>query len=117
MRSLVLPLYHRTGSQAEQEDCVLTIDYKIDLGHILTASVLVLGFAVQYGILSNRVTVVETQVARAQVTNESLLITLNSLQQTIIKVQTQMDEREKRFDAAQADQNLRQDKRDMRMSR
>ncbi len=88
----------------------MQIDYKIDLGHILTATVLMLGFAVQYGSLSTRVTVVEVQAAKTAATNEALLTALHSLQDTIVKVQTQMEERERRFDLAQ--QN-RQDQRDL----
>lgn len=79
----------------------MQIDYKIDLGHILTAAVLMLGFAVQYGALSNRVAAVEAQAAHSTATNEVLVSTLHELQNTIIKVQTQMDERERRFDQAQ----------------
>ena len=95
----------------------MNIDYKIDLGHILTATVLMLGFAVQYGTLSNRVSVVETQAAKVAATNETLVVTLHALNDTIIKVQTQMDERERRFDAAQSAQNLRQDQRDLHNSK
>jgi len=92
----------------------MQIDYKIDLGHILTAAVLLLGFAVQYGSLSNRLTVVEVQAAKASATNETLVLTLNSLQVTITRVQTQMDEREKRIDESVTAQNLLEDRRDIR---
>lgn len=92
----------------------LRIDWKIDLGHIITFSVLILGFAVQYGSLSNRLNVVEIQAQKAAVTNESLVMTLNSLQVTIVRVQTQMDEREKRIDESVAAQNLLEDRRDLR---
>jgi hypothetical protein len=91
----------------------MTIDYKIDIGHILTASVLVLGFAIQYGVQSNRLTVVETQLAKTADTNQSLVITLHSLENTIIKVQTQMDERERRFDQAQYAAQTRQAQREL----
>jgi uncharacterized coiled-coil protein SlyX len=100
----------------------LRIDYRIDLGHIITFAVLIVGFAIQYGSLSTRLTAVEVQAAKATATNESLNITLHSLETTIIKVQTQMDEREKRFDnqaferdarqaAAQSAQNIREDRK------
>ena len=98
------------------------IDYRIDLGHIITFTVLLIGFAVQYGSLSTRLTAVEVQAAKATATNENLNITLHSLETTIVRVQTQMDEREKRFDnqaferdarqaAAQSAQNIREDRR------
>jgi hypothetical protein len=90
------------------------IEWKIDLGHIITFAVLICGFAVQYGSLSNRLTVVEVQAAKASATNEQLNATLMSLQNTIVRVQTQMDEREKRFDAGVAEQAFKEDRKDLR---
>jgi uncharacterized coiled-coil protein SlyX len=95
----------------------MQIDWKIDLGRIITFIVVVLGFAAQYGSLSTRLTAVELQAAKASVTNEALNVTLNSLRDTIIRVQTQMDEREKRFDAQTAAQNLREDRREVSAAR
>jgi len=75
----------------------MKIDWKIDLGHILTFAVLVLGFAVQYGSLSTRLSAVEVQAAKATETNRSLDATLMRLENAIVRLQTQMDEREKRW--------------------
>jgi len=75
----------------------MKIDWKIDLGHIITFGVLVLGFAVQYGSLSTRLSAVEVQAAKATETNRSLDATLMRLENAIVRLQTQMDEREKRW--------------------
>lgn len=89
----------------------IQIDWRIDLGHIITFCVLILGFAVQYGSLSTRLTAVEVQAAKATATNESLNVTLMALKDIIVRVQTQMDEREKRFDLAQYSADKRADAR------
>ena len=80
----------------------MRIDWKIDLGHIVTFGVLIIGFAAQYGSLSNRLSVVEAQAAKASQTSETLNATLVDLRNTLTKVQTQMDEREKRYDVSRA---------------
>jgi flagellar motor component MotA len=85
----------------------VTIDRKIDLGHIITLGVMFVGFAIQYGSLSARVSTVEIQVAQAATINQTLTVTLNNLQNTIVKVETQMSERERRFDQRQDDRDLR----------
>lgn len=76
----------------------MRVEWKIDLGHILTFGVLIIGFAVQYGSLSNRLSAVEAQAAKAQQTNEVLNATLTELRITIMRVQTELVERDKRFD-------------------
>lgn len=85
----------------------ITLNRQIDVGHLITLAVMFIGFAIQYGSLSARVSTVETQVAQAAIINQTLTTTLNNLQNTIIKVETQMSERERRFDT-------RQDARDLR---
>jgi uncharacterized coiled-coil protein SlyX len=92
----------------------MQLDWKIDIGHVITFSVLVIGFAVQYGSLSTRLSAVEVQAAKATETNQTLNITLMSLQTTIVRVQTQMDEREKRFDASVTSETFREDQRELR---
>jgi uncharacterized coiled-coil protein SlyX len=87
------------------------LDWKIDVGNLLTLLVLLLGLAAGYGSLSTRMGAVEVQAAKASQTNEQLNVTLMSLQTTIVRVQTQMDEREKRFDAGVANQNFKDDQR------
>lgn len=90
------------------------LDWKIDVGNLLTLLVLLLGLAAGYGSLSTRMGAVEVQAAKASQTNEQLNVTLMSLQTTIVRVQTQMDEREKRFDAGLATQNFKEDQRQRR---
>jgi len=92
----------------------MQFDTKIDIGNVITFAVLVIGLAIQWGSLSTRLAAVEVQAAHATETNQTLNITLMSLQTTIVRVQTQMDEREKRFDAAAALQTVKDDQRDLR---
>jgi len=86
---------------------------KIDLGNIVTLAIVCVGLAVQWGTNSARLSAVEVQVAKGIETNQALNATLISLQIGIARTQAQMDEREKRFDAAVAAETYREDQRDL----
>jgi hypothetical protein len=86
---------------------------KIDLGNVITFLVVAVGLAVQWGTNSTRLSAVEVQVQKGIETNQALNATLISLQIGIARTQAQMDEREKRFDAAVAAETFREDQRDL----
>ncbi len=76
---------------------------KLDWTGILTAGllpsvVLLMGSIMQYGILSNRVSSIEAQMVQGSASNQAIMTVTNSLQNTIVKVQTQMEERQKQMD-------------------
>ena len=77
------------------------LSWKLDVGNLLTILVLLCGLAAGYGSLSARLTMVESQAAKAVSVTEQLDVTLRSLEIAITRVNAQMDEREKRFDHAQ----------------
>ncbi len=80
---------------AEASQGGLKLDWRIDLGAIITAVVMIVGFCVQYGILANRVSSIESQVLQASVI-------LHSMESRVERVQTQIeDEREHRREAEQ----------------
>ena len=83
--------------------------WKLDVGNLLTILVLVCGLAAGYGSLSARLTMVESQAAKAVSVTEQLDVTLRSLEIAITRVNAQMDEREKRFDHAQTVENFKED--------
>jgi uncharacterized coiled-coil protein SlyX len=88
-----------TAEATETQSRISRIDWKIDIGHIMTFIVLAIGFAVQYGALSTRVSAIEAQSTRQTAALEALASAVHSLEGTIIRVQTQMDERQRRADA------------------
>ncbi len=78
----------------------LRVDWRVDVGHVITFIVLAVGFAVQYGALSTRVSAIEIQSARQAAATEQLAAAVHSLEGTIIRVETQLDERQRRADSA-----------------
>jgi hypothetical protein len=56
------------------------VGYKIDLGNLLTAAVLVLGFtviAIQYSVLGDRLSAIETRMMEANKTTVAVLRSLD----------------------------------------
>ena len=95
--------------------------WKIDPHLLLTTAVLALTFAYGYGSLTNRQTSNELATARATVAIEAVVTTLQAerdqraaLQATVMVVEAQMREREKRFDLEQVHARMRQNESDMR---
>ncbi len=84
--------------QTPPENRGLKLDWRIDLGSIITAGLLLVGFAVQYGVLSNRVAAIEVQMLQSSAANQSIVAVTQELKSTIIRVQTQIEERQKAMD-------------------
>jgi uncharacterized membrane protein YjjP (DUF1212 family) len=92
------------------------IEYKIDLGHLITFILMFAGFLVQYGATSQRLSACESQGAKTAASIEQLTTTLNTLHDTIIQVQVQIDEREKRWAVELASAELQEGRRQVHMA-
>ncbi len=73
----------------------LKIDWSLSISTVLTVLVLVVSMAVQYGMMSTRIGAIEIMVARQSGANENLAVALHSLETTMVRLQTQMEERER----------------------
>lgn len=71
------------------------LDWTFSVSTLLTFLLLIISMAVQYGMMSNRVSAIEIVIARQTGAYESLSVALHSLETTMVRLQTQMEERER----------------------
>jgi len=91
----------------------MQIDWTLNITTIMAIAVMIIGWAIQWGTMSTRISAVEAQNVAQAVSNEKLVSTVQRLDGTLTRLMAQVEERQRQADFRQDRSDFRQDKAEL----